>query len=186
MDAPLVISFATRGPYEQHLPRLAVSLEKFGLPAAIEVIEPRPGGWAGNCSYKSAFIRDRLVKYNRPVLWLDADAEVVAPPVLLMGPTQFDFACYLHRENQVLSGTLFLKPTGAVLALMERWVHECEQQPTQWDQKMLTKAYLESSFRPITCWLPPAYCHVYDRRLPPEQSSVILHHQASRALKRIV
>jgi hypothetical protein len=174
---PTVISFATE-QYAGHLERLVRSLEGFGLPHHV-VQQKSRGSWVSNCNLKPAFIAKELVTREAPVLWLDADAEVVQYPALFEGP-DFDFAVCNRPTLGFGSGTLYFGPRALYLAAL--WQELAIRSPEQWDQRLLQQAWqdLESlGLPPRTYWLPETYLQKIDH----PEGAVILQHQASRELK---
>ena len=101
-EGPYVIGAMFTTGYAQKAERLAMSCEKFGLPYTIhevpEVhrsINGRLG--TGNLSFtKPNFIHHLLEAHKKPVLYLDADCEVVSEPRLIddLVKSSCDFAIY--------------------------------------------------------------------------------------------
>lgn len=117
MTLPIVISFYTlRTPYAQEVQRLRASCERFGIERAIAAMEPR-GSWERNCALKAPFIQDRLESLKRPVLWIDADGEIVGP-ISCFANAAYDLACHVRwslekRPPPMNSRTMpFMQPTG--------------------------------------------------------------------------
>lgn len=122
MNMPVVISFFTVGtPYEEEVQRLRASCERFGLDYLIAAKEPR-NSWVQNCAMKGPFVLEQLERAQRPVLWIDADGEVVAPLDYFVD-AGFDFGCYVRWSVQkdpptldspsapFMSGTVFVNYT---------------------------------------------------------------------------
>lgn len=183
MSFPLVISFYTAGtPYEQEIETLIESCQRFNLETHIEGLDP-VGSWVENCAMKGPFVLDCLQRFARPVLWLDADAEVVRYPALFDN-ADFDVAAYRNREGELLSGTAYFAASDEAIALAARWAERCQQDPHTWDQKHLRAAVNADSDATFKR-LPQAYCKIFDRpwRHGEMRGDVIVHHQASRRFK---
>lgn len=191
---PLIVSYATEGVYEEVWNRrLRPSLEEHGLEYHFETVKATPQGWIGNCALKGPFVYRCLQEFQRPVLWLDADAVVVRPPKDLYGDVDFDFAAYWKspgedHDRAILSGTIYFNLTDGGLGLCGHWAHLCETVRGVWDQRLLSRAWREYTPRPRHKALPQSYCKIFDRKWQPGELplTVIEHHQASRQLKRKV
>ncbi len=71
---PLIVSYYTKDtPYEKEVESLIDSCKGQGLEYHIEGIEDR-GSWEANCAYKPYFMREKMKEFQRPLLWVDADA----------------------------------------------------------------------------------------------------------------
>ena len=175
---PVVISFATPS-YHLFRDQLVRSLVRFGLEHQV-VLKDDQGSWERNCNQKPAFIFEELVRRNAPVLWLDADAEVVEYPVLFSDP-DFDFAVCKRPELGFGSGTVYFGPRAIHLAAL--WQELALRSPQEWDQRLLESAsrVLEAAnCAPSTFFLPESYLQKIDH----PEGAVILQHQASRTMRR--
>jgi hypothetical protein len=189
MVAPLYVSYYTPD-YAARAAVLVRSLRKFELDFAVVPIDEL-GSWQKNTHFKPQFVWNQLVANpGRPVVWVDADAE------LLQYPHAFDHGelgdigvCeYKHKfvdRTELLSGTVYFKNTAASLRLVDRWLINCRENPELWDQRCLRMALnlLEKDL--AVTWLPLSYCFVFDngRRDYPEIEPIIQHYQESRAAK---
>lgn len=187
---PLIVSCFTRGtPYEEEAARLKASCRKLGLEHAIVPVEPR-GSWERNCAIKPEVLLEQYRTQDRPVLWVDADAVMHAPPMMLAG-AEPDFAVHKARGWEFASGTIYFNRSEGGERLLRRWAELCAQSPEAWDQLTLDRAWEEVTVStPLrTLWLPQTYTSIYD--MEPDArlggaEPVIVHHQASRRLKRVV
>lgn len=184
MTSPFtVISFYTP-QYRKEVERLLASLEAFSIPHKI-VSLPDQGEWVRNCGMKPTFIAQQLAELDSPIVWLDADAEVVASPTLF-STTASDFMV-LHRPHgptEFASGTLYFSPKAA--DFIDRWCEYQDQSPRVWDQITLYEAYMTYR-KPLikTEFLPHTYNCKFDEQDKCPAPPVILHHQASRRLKHV-
>lgn len=106
---PLIISGYTVDShlgdyYKRSVKRLVSSLVKFDLPHLIYPLEGVKS-WVKGCSFKADLIYNTLVKFEHPVLWLDADSEVLKMPSIFSDP-KFDMAL-AHAKGHWLTGTLY-------------------------------------------------------------------------------
>lgn len=110
-DFPLIISGYTKNShlgsyYKRAIARLQKSLLKFDLPHIIfPMIDPK--NWIDGCSFKPSLIYYMLDKINHPVLWIDADGEILQEPTLFNNP-KFDLGLVKVGGGHWLSGTLYV------------------------------------------------------------------------------
>lgn len=195
---PIVISFYTlQTPYEEEVKKLINSCLKFEVDSDIEGI-PSQGSWEKNCAIKPFFILQKLRQWDRPVIWVDADA------VFLQSPDWSEFnACdfsvrvneFLPKthESRIVSNTIFAKNTTAAATLIEKWSDETKKALNDkqrvmefWDQVALRDALdqtPEIHFLPM----PLKFSKIFDfdDLFISEQEVVIEHYQASRRYKKL-
>jgi hypothetical protein len=184
---PVIVSyFTTNTPYEEEARRLIASCDALGLAHDVVPLPPA-GSWEANCARKAEVCLDALHRNQRPILWVDADAVIEAPPTLLAS-CGADFAVHRWDDWQFASGTIFFKHSDVARRLLECWVERCRRDPRVWDQVSLDLAWEEVVARqPLeTLWLPRSYCQIFDAQTDDDQPVVIRHHQASRRLKAAV
>lgn len=194
MSFPLVISFYTKNtPYQLNAHHLKASCEKFGIEHHIEGIDSH-GSWELNCAYKPFFIAEKLLQFERPVLWVDADAIFVQKPKLLK-VFEKDFAIYAEPDlpsdhpSKVRSGTIFINSTERALQILKSWAHECRKLLTDpsrteefWDQIALRNiALAEKNLGRLPLSYIKILGHPVDAKCP---KPVIIHSQASRHAKK--
>jgi hypothetical protein len=184
MGMPLVISFYTRHtPYAEEITRLRRSCQEHGLALHVEGL-PSTGCWVRNCALKGPFVWQCLQQFDQPLLWLDADAEVLRYPELFQDP-EFEFAAY--QPAHLCSGTLYFAQTAGSRQLARAWADLCLQGPRTWDQVLLARVLEQARGSVRFRCLPQGYCKVIGRRWrEADQTTYILHHQASRRFKRQV
>ncbi len=183
----LAINFATEGPYQAEQDRLRASCEKFGITLHAEVISS-VGDWRSNCAYKARFCQYMMQCHpDKTLLWLDADAEIVAPiePMELTA-LPCDIAVRFRRwgkpnpRDELMSGTIVIQPSDKAFAVITRWVN-LQANSRDWDQRVLDEARKQVDCR---VWsLDPRYCAIFDEGMA---DPIVVHHQASRRLKRAV
>lgn len=94
---PTVVSFAIGDEYyHEGARRLAAQCESLGLNHSIEHFELSDDlDWAEMCRLKIQFYRKKLLDLDAPILWVDADSELLAKPESLRGSSA-DFAAILR------------------------------------------------------------------------------------------
>ncbi len=189
---PLVVSYYTKHtPYEKEVENLINSCKKFNIEHYVEGVEDR-GSWGANCALKPYFIREKMKEFQRPLLWVDADA------VFLQG-LKFDDFMYsdlvFYYEPSIkdprfsaFAGTVYVNSTSGGLESLDLWCHysdavikEAGRAPPYLDQASLHFSMLSKpSFNFIQ--LPIVYAKVFDRCIEGLDLStvVIEHNQASR------
>jgi SAM-dependent methyltransferase len=192
---PIIVNFYTKGtPYEQEVDRLRNSVQSLGMEAEFIGTDPLDS-WEHNCAYKAQFIHDIYSQFDRPVLWLDADAVVHSHPLLVAG-AEPDFAINKANGWQFASGTVYFNRTELGELLLKQWLLNCQERPDIWDQIHLDSAWEKiHATRPLhTMWLPQTYTKIFDAPwetrieniYPDPISPVIEHYQASRRYKTSV
>lgn len=183
----IVVSYYTLDTgYEREIQkRLLPSLAKLDIPHDIVGLKSL-GRWNLNIYQKAHVIRDMLRKHSDVnVVWLDADAEVLRYPTLF-DEIAGDFACHFRRGKGLSSGTMFFRNNGRIAELVNAWIAAIELHPqhgTITEQKVL-QGLLPAHPNVEVERLPLAYSMIFDREQVPEP--VIVHHQASRRLKKEV
>lgn len=125
---PKIVTFYTPGRYAEHAADLQKSAAEFGL--EVDAKEVLFDDWTSCVSYKPSFLLYQLqaLADGEGVLWLDADSRVRKAPDWGLLSTA-DFACCLfrwspHHTLEMLTGTLFLRRTPAMLDFVKRWMEE--------------------------------------------------------------
>lgn len=191
---PIVVSFYTRDPhYTPFAAVMAASVVRAGLSLAVASIKAdRP--WVETCALKAGHVWDCLQKFpDRPVLWLDADAEIIGGADTsrlpwLLGDA--DLAVYapglrdaVHRfplvNSNLLSGTMLWAPTERARRLASAWETNCHG-TRRYDQEVLYDLVAGGAISGLkTAQLDPRYVYVPDL-MPGVLDPVIVHKQASR------
>lgn len=177
----LVTFYTDDPPYPDAVERLRASCEKHGHDLYAENIRTT-GSWSENCNAKSAFCLWAVREFGR-ILWVDADAEIMAPLPLaeLIG---YDFAVYEHPRYKFQSGTVLLDRRA--VQLIHDWMARCNARKGVWDQVHLCDAWDAIKPKPRTLSLHQGWCKVFDQKWHDgEPVELIRHHQASRTSKRM-
>ena len=192
MTYPTIISYYTKETaYEEQVQRLIASCEKFNLSYSIDGI-PNLGTWERNCCYKPKYILQKLTDLRKPVLWLDADAEIAVKPTIFEDFSP-DVALHIAKHlpddhpSKMTSGTIYLNHTLDAHNILKEWDKECEtllqSDPEIWDQIALRNVILKSQadVHPLS----KSYYMVYDKWKEGEEV-FIYHYQASRTEKKVI
>lgn len=179
------VSFWTDNGYREAAERLGKSLDKFGLPKHIEQMEPGASQHKV-LTLKPRWILGQVLRFRRPVIWLDADCEVLQLPSLLF--TDFyDFAAYNWNADAgnpfhdtynpdragVNSGVMLFNYTAPSLELLLRWDAALKKNLDMPDDIVLSQVL--NSFRPPVrhLWLPRSYNRL--ESLFPDTQPIINH-----------
>jgi hypothetical protein len=196
---PIVLSFYTIGtPYEQEVVNLITSCKKLGIETDIVGISSK-GSWEKNCAVKPFFILQKLQAWNRPVLWVDADAVFKQFPNFSIFEG-IDFSVRVNEflpkthESRVVSNTIFIQNNTKGKSILEEWcqntekaLHDQERVLEFWDQTALRDAiYAQEDIRFLP--MPLAYAKIFDfdALFISEAEVIIEHYQASRRFKSSV
>lgn len=181
------ISFFTEGTnYEIEARELKKSLSKFGF--STEHIVPRKnlGDWHRNCCQKPVFIKEKLLELNKPVVWIDSDAELIKFPSLFNDLDKSDIDISIHYLNgkELYSATIYLKPTPNTFNVLDKWI---EVLTPDLENKGRWKGFEQSALQYVIATgkyalkiypLPLSYACIFD--LPNRPDPVIVQNQASR------
>ncbi|HYE63199.1 MAG TPA: hypothetical protein VD997_14485 [Phycisphaerales bacterium] len=166
----LVISYYTPdGNYRAYADKLRASCDRFGIRHMIEEL-PSRGEWVRNIGLKPRFTLEKLQQTSGPVVWMDADCEIMQKPTLLEDD-RYDLMIY-NWYAEPNPGVRFLDPTRlgaasgvfkighsrAAVEFMRRWVGLCDLNPGARDDVIMSYVFETSrGLRLRTRWLPKAY-----------------------------
>lgn len=168
------------------------------------------GSWIENCLLKPEVIALARQLTSKPIIWVDADAEI--PDIDALGTAlrgqinagQFDFAAYApgiaksddhdsRVNSNLMSGTLIFMPTPRANSLLLDWLQACNRMrdggtlgPAHYDQEILF-AVLKKSVADGLVFrnLNPTWVKVHDF-FPTITHPLVEHFQASRTMKDTV
>lgn len=199
-----VISYYTP-LYAMEAAELIKSMEKLGFKDYIVEQRPQIGTWAQNTQAKASFILEQLQQHDT-VLWTDADSRMRQLPDLIR-TIDSDVALFYLRdptfnlpEHSILAtcddvalngflqtGTMMFRRSERTLRLLDDWISQNKQDPTQWDQ--WTLQYILNQTSDITVYkLPPEYCWIQGVSMAMfgNRKPVFEHLQASRRYKKLL
>lgn len=163
----MIISYGTTKRHGESIKRLKKSCESLGFPNYI--IEIPDSFFSENrfkYLYKPIFIRETLEKFNRPVIWMDADSLLVKIPFI--GELNFDFgyvksppgshkwfadSCHVHTPKNI--------------PFLHIWESFCAEEKGKSDHTQLIRAYNcmkeydYFSSRDISDWFKNCYIRNY-------------------------
>lgn len=181
----VICSYYTKNTeYENEVKRLKKSLDKFYDNYCIESIESL-GTWDLNTRYKAKFIKEMLEFYKCPIVFVDADAEILKYPILFDN-LDCDLAVYQNPQVRLLSGTLYFGNTPNAREILRMWIEENENVSlNKWEQYNLANVISRDEAKRFKIEnLPLEYCYIFDNKIKCENEVVIKHYQASRRLKK--
>lgn len=184
-DIRLVTGYTRDTIYEDAAQELVRSALAHGIVEADAMAYADRGSWEYNCAVKAEIVYGSAMESDAPLLWVDADAEIVADPVHLLG-IEAEFALRMRDGplakscGPFMSGTIFVQPTMRSRRLLREWAIEAEAAPGEWDQRSLYRVWERSSRRPSSASLPVAYCRKFDEDDPTGDRPVIVHSMFSR------
>jgi hypothetical protein len=131
-----------------------------------------------------------MEELKMPIVWIDSDAEIMSYPTLFDTLRRsYDIAVYHRnrpsRENELLSGTVYFNYTLESMNVINRWIDVTKRKYNVWDQKNLQMAIETYDGNLKVFELPCSYVRIFDAK-DQNEDPIILHHQASRTLKKVV
>lgn len=121
-DRPLIVSFATNDRYGEHGERLIARCEELGLDHHVEFFEP----WADKretCIHRPDYMLRLLREYRRPLVWFDADGEILRPFEVPNGPAGFVRNPWDHPHNHITAGIFMMRDEMP----LRIWKDYCDQ-----------------------------------------------------------
>lgn len=178
----LYVSAFTEGSgYEKEVKRLRDSFEKFGVDYIIYKMDHQ-GSWERNTQEKVKYIFKALNDYKCPIVWVDADAELLKKDDYFHH-VQDDIQVYEIKEwEDILTGTMFLNYNQRVIDFLGQWVFNNEINSVSC-QKTFIKIYRGDNTL-VKGELPCRFIKIYDNELQKCDDPVIVHYQGSRRYKR--
>jgi hypothetical protein len=192
---PLVVAYFTvDSPYEAEAETLKLSLESLGYSYLVCGV-PHQGSWQQNTQLKAEFLALMLEEMpDTPLLYLDVDAVMIQPPVLLDDLVADIAAVHFCGGKELLSGTIYLGGTSGCREVVENWQQINKQHPDTlpngmlaWDQRTLEMA-IRGTQGVRFVELPQEYTFIVEltQRRMPGLAPVILHTRGAKRFKRRV
>ena len=125
----IVVNCYTKS-HEQAALRLIESLKKFYPENYYTEMYSSRGHWLKNCLYKSVFIKEQLIKFKKPVLWLDADSVILKKLTVIENfDTSIDVGMYFldkvtptRIKKLATTNTVYLNYNDKVLFFVDKWI----------------------------------------------------------------
>ena len=187
--------------YRELAERMQASVEKHGFACYIEerpsaiCNRPPPMPWVLNCAKCAEFCLDMYKRFSdRHIFYLDADAEMLRFPELLISSylPDFDVGVNMGHGKRVNSGTLIFRRTENARKVLLAWVEEQKFQTQKMLQGAYSKPYREAwdqqtlqnvleRLKVEVLDLPWQYCSILPKDAETIPSgTVIIQYQASR------
>ena len=176
----LVSMFTTGTNYKDEADALVATCNEHKISHEVYEVDDR-GSWEKNTQSKAIVIKEAMLKFKRPIVWVDADARFKKFPDLFL-TAQADIMYYFLKEwKEILVGTLFFDFNPKTLAFVDKWIalNDTNDLPDGvnfqtiiLEDKTLTKGIL-----------PGDYCKIFDNNLIIAPDPVVIHTQASRRNK---
>jgi hypothetical protein len=176
---PLVVAYYTIDtPYEELARMFRLNLDRMGMDHDVRGL-PDTGRWVTNCALKGPFMRDMMKELDRPLVWIDIDAEVLRRPTILAEQAggEYDMALYFKQRQrggegkrarraggtgirtELISSCMLFNPTDMTKKVLADWAERCRVDGHRWDQKLLHESV--NKLGPKIYDLPPHYCVLY-------------------------
>lgn len=185
--APIFACFYTiDNGYKVEADRLIESLENYRLPYYVEGILTGGMDWDAITKRKPIFILKVLDLFpNRDVVWIDADAIILAMPTELFNLNADFSCCYKGKDNEKLhSAVLFYKNNTVARNICQDWIQE-NRKPKKYrtgDQKHLENVIKRTpDYKPHV--LPSSYIKTCVSGVHSYGDGVIGQYYASNTLK---
>ncbi|MFH1328635.1 MAG: hypothetical protein ABIH76_07345 [Candidatus Bathyarchaeota archaeon] len=149
-----VVSFYTKN-YTDIVATLIKSLDALAVPYDIEML-PNKGSWKLNTFQKIPFIIKKLKQYNSPLVWLDADAEVIQYPKLFdsLGDSMMAgvYSPLKGKDHEFISNAMYFAPTKEVFGYLNEVNKFIKDFPHAFDQKMVGEQFYMQSVLEKNDW----------------------------------
>ena len=180
-----LISFYTKDWfYPEHALRLAEECDNLKIEHVIEELQST-GSYLKNTCLKPAFILEKLLELNSPVLWVDVDGSVLKFPTLMNQiQPRADFAAKRmapERSRTWHVGTMWFNNTPATIEFLKKWI---ENVGNISDESALEKTWQDHGHLLRTYDLPSEYFHISRKTHTIPTGTVITHRISDGVSKR--
>ena len=147
-----IISFYT-DDYRDEVSVLEKSLDRLSLPYDLEFVKSK-GDWKENAFYKIPFIIRKLKQYGHPLVWLDADAEVLQFPEEFNNVGDSLMAGIYSRlePREYVSNTIYLVPSEEVFGFLKEVYKFITEVPTAYDSRMVGEQFYMQKILEANNW----------------------------------
>jgi hypothetical protein len=182
-DFIIASMFTTGTQYEIEVQKLKQGLDKFKVKYEIMGIKTQ-GSWEKNTQMKPQVIKTVMEKYKLPVVWMDADAELLKYPEFFHTITG-DVSYHKIKEwNEMLTGTLYFADVPECMEFLDKWITLNNENFLPDAKNFQTIMEKDTKLKYVP--LPADYIKIFDNPLIESKDPVIVHNQASRRLKNNV
>lgn len=119
-------------------------IETLGGKIHIEEL-PNLGNYAKNCLRKPKFIKYCLEKFDRPLIWIDADSKVNRLPIK-MDCLTVDVACVEKPNGCPESALIYFNNTEQSKKFIDKWIEGCSITDIELDHPVLKEMWFGPSF----------------------------------------
>lgn len=198
INRPLITGcYTINTKYAEEIKRLEQSLIKFGLEYYFEGIE-NTGDWRKNVHEKVKFVRRCLDKFDRDIIQMDSDCEILKFPKLFDEFQGYDVACHVMPKETYIDknekkeitdltnvSVVYLKNCARVKEMLDAWIKRDATLEDHIDDISFAKNLKEFTDLKVLR-LPLSYCHIFDRPTDESGEPVIDLYQANRRLRDTV
>lgn len=118
-------------------------IEELGGKIYIEELE-NLGNYGKNCLRKPKFILDCINKFDKPIIWIDADSLVKELPTE-MNNLNVDVACIEKPNGCPESALIFFNNTQKSKEFIQRWIDGCSVDECELDHPVLKQIWFDGS-----------------------------------------
>lgn len=123
--------------------QLKTRIELLGGKIHIEEL-PNLGNYAKNCLRKPKFIKECLEKFDRPLIWIDADSRVNKLPIQ-MDNLDVDVACVEKPNGCPESALIYFNNTEQSKKFLNKWIDGCSITEIELDHPVLKEMWFGPS-----------------------------------------
>jgi hypothetical protein len=165
---PIFISYYTNnGNYPAQARRLENSLKQFNLKYDIQRFPPF-NTWMQATGHKAGFIKDKLIQYRQPVVWMDCDCIVKNLPEIFFQDLDFaivnwfalqDFSppgCYDPNSTKLLASGGVSFWSAKAMNFLDDWIAIGRQYPQTPEDQVINHAW-NLHIGLTHQWLPASY-----------------------------
>ena len=174
-DIVFISFYTAEGKYPELAIKLKRSINKFNLQSHIVKINSNFASWEQGTHFKSKFILQSLLKFRKPVVWMDIDTEILKSPELLFGEHDFAIYNWIADKDHHLSGKIPYDPktktlicsggvqkysyTAPSIHLLINWINNLNEpnNKNKGDDPCLDIAFNKGNFDLKVLWLPKTY-----------------------------
>lgn len=186
----LVSFFTPEKYYADHALRLGRECRKLGVDYHVAQLQTT-NSYLGNCRMKPKFIRDCLIQFNTPIMWIDVDASIVKQPTwitdrisMAASGKPFDILARHMRKGASREwhvGTMVFMPTKDCMKFIDKWIENTGELS---DESSLDYT-LKNSGLPIKIEnIPSQYFRIQGRDFI-RKSDVIVHRISKTQVKKM-
>jgi hypothetical protein len=185
----IIISMFTKDtPYEIEVEKLRNSLNHFNIRYDIVGING-VGNWVKNTQLKTLIIKDAINKYNIPIVWIDADAELLKYPDFFHN-VDGEISYYkFEKYNDILTGTLYFDNTDNCKKVIDDWITINNSNDIP-DAKnffyVINKIQRSGNIQLKYIPLPVEYISISGNDLVNSDDPIIIHNSKSKSFKNFI